>query len=161
MLSVKENISIIAAVAENDVIGKKGGMAWHLPDDLRYFKKKTMGKTVIMGAKTYKSLGKPLPGRKNIVLSRDRNFSAEGVQVIHSIDEVLDIEEEIMVIGGGEVYRLFEDMAKTLYLTRVHAEPEGDAFFEPCAEWEITARKDCPADERHKYSYSFLTLERG
>jgi len=160
-------ISLIAAVAENRVIGRDGAMPWRLSGDLKHFKAITMGKPIIMGRKTFQSLGKPLPGRTNIVITRDQGFEAEGVTVTHSLDAAMKAAEqedagEAMIIGGGEIYALAFDRADRFYLTEVHALPEGDAFFPDYdkAEWEETTRDDRPAEGSNGPAHSFVVLER-
>lgn len=158
-------VSLIAAVAENGVIGREGGLPWRIPEDLKFFKATTLGKPVIMGRKTYDSIGRPLPGRLNIVLTRDPRWRAEGVREARDLDAALDIArasgaDEAMIIGGGKVYEMALPRASRIYLTRVHQEFEGDAHFPPLDpnEWAETFRKagapDTPPD------YTFLTLER-
>jgi len=160
-------ISLIAAVAENRVIGRAGTMPWRLSGDLKHFKAVTMGKPVIMGRRTFQTLGRPLPGRTNIVITRDENFSAEGVTVTHSLDDALQAAEregtaEAMVIGGGEVYALALGRADRLYLTEVHAAPQGDAFFPEWTpgEWKEVSRDDRPAEGSDGPAHSFVVLER-
>lgn len=157
-------LSLIAALDENGVIGRDGGLPWRLPDDLRHFKRLTLGKTILMGRRTWDSLGKPLPDRENWVLSRDPSFAPEGARVFRSTEDALaQIQAgELMIIGGAELYRQTLDRAQRLYLTRVHAKLAGDVHFpafDPAQFHEI-AREDHAADERHAYAFSFLTLER-
>ncbi|TPE61120.1 dihydrofolate reductase [Sandaracinobacter neustonicus] len=157
------HIVLVVAAADNDVIGKDGAMPWHLPADLRHFRRITMGKPVIMGRKTFASIGKPLPGRHNIVLTRDAAFSAEGVTVASSFADAISAAaaDEIMVIGGAEIYALARPLATGIELTRIHARPEGDAFF-PAPEpehWAEIAREDHPA-EGDAPAYSFLSYAR-
>lgn len=158
-------ISLIAAVAANGVIGRDGGLPWRLPADLRRFKDLTMGKPILMGRKTWLSLGRPLPGRRNIVLTRDAAFRADGAVVAHAIDEALcaaESAEEIMVIGGAEVYRALLPPARRLYLTEVKARVEGDARFPAWdrGAWREISREEHAADERHAHAFSFVVLER-
>ncbi len=155
----------VVAMARNGVIGRDGGLPWRLPDDLRRFKAITMGKPILMGRRTCESLGRPLPGRENIVLTRDRAWSAPGCRVVHSLDEALAAAgeaAEVMVIGGAEVYRLAWPWLARLELTEVHGDVEGDTrldAFDP-SQWRELAREHHPADERHALAFSFLTLER-
>lgn len=162
-------ISLIAAAAKNNAIGKDGGMPWHLPNDLRYFKNITWGMPVVMGRKTFETFGKgkPLNGRKNIVLTRQQGWNPEGVIVVKTVNDALFVVKEmdvkeLMVIGGGEIYKLFFEKAKRIYLTRVDAEPEGDTFFpriDP-KEWRLVSQKDHEADEKNDHNYSFQVWER-
>ena len=161
---MKPKLTLIVAVAENGVIGRDGTLPWRLPEDLKHFRRLTLGNTVLMGRKTWESLGKPLEGRANWVLTRDAAFAAPGARVLHDLDAALaqPAQGELLVIGGAELYRQALPLAGRLELTRVHARVEGDTHFpdyDP-AQWRETARRDRAADERHAYSYSFLTLER-
>lgn len=158
-------ISIIAAVSKNGVIGKTNALPWHLPADLRRFKELTAGRPIIMGRKTYESIGRPLPNRTNIVITSDKNFKAEGCVVVGSPDEALraaEGAEEIMIIGGGEIYRQFLPKSSRMYLTEVDAEIEGDVFFPEFdrSEWREVFREAHKPDEKNKYPYTFLTLEK-
>lgn len=158
-------ISLIAAVAENGVIGSKNALPWHLPDDLRKFRAITTGHTVITGRKNYESIGKPLPNRRNIVVSRQRDYEAPGCEVVHSLDEALATavsESEVFVIGGAEIYRQALPLASRLYLTEIHASVAGDTRFPTFArgEWQETGRDFHAADERHAHAFSFVILER-
>jgi dihydrofolate reductase len=155
---------LIAAVADNGVIGRAGALPWRLPEDLKRFRRLTLGKTVLMGRKTWDSLGKPLDGRANWVLTRDAGFAAPGATVFADLDQALAAAEgELMVIGGAELYRQTLPRARRLELTQVHARVEGDTYFPAyaSADWRETAREEHPADQRHAHSYSFVTLERG
>ena len=159
-------ISLIAAVAQNGVIGREGGLPWRIPEDLKFFKAATLGKPVIMGRKTYISIGKPLPGRLNIVLTRDRTWHAPGISVAHDLDAALRIAQdsgaiEVMIIGGADIYEAALPVANRIYLTRIQREFEGDAlfpFFDP-AEWSEVARVEKTARDV-PFDYCFLTLER-
>ncbi len=160
-------ISMIAALAENRVIGNKNQMPWHLPADFKYFKEKTLGKTVVMGLNTFKSIGeKPLPGRKHIILHRDKNYLLpDNCFLATSIDEALELvkdDDEIMVCGGASVYQQFLPLAHRLYLTYINEKFEGDTFFPEVnmKEWKEVSRQDHQPDEKNKYSYSFVVLER-
>ena len=158
---------MIAAKAENNVIGNKNTIPWHMPVDFKYFKETTLGKTVVMGLNTFNSIGgKPLPGRKHIILNNDLNYVApENCVVAHSIEEVLELgkdEPELMICGGASVYKQFLPLSKKLYITEVHARPEGDTYFPEVnmEEWKEVKRADFKADEKNKYDYSFVILER-
>lgn len=164
-------IAMIAAVAENNAIGINNKMPWYLPGDLRYFKAVTMGKPIIMGRKTFDSLGKPLPGRTNIVITRDKDWHHEGVKVVHSLDEGLALAEdvalingndEVIVIGGAQIYEQAMVKADRLYLTRVYQSFEGDAFFPEVNEkdWMETARKDIQSEDDELLTFSYLVLDR-
>jgi len=157
-------LSLIVAVAANGVIGRANQLPWRIPDDLRYFKRVTMGKPVVMGRKTFQSIGKPLPGRPNIVVPRDRTWTADGVQIAHSLDQALGLAEglaaggEVMVIGGAELFNAAQASAQRLYFTEVHRDYEGDVFFpwpDP-ASWREVSREDHAGDP----PYSFVVLER-
>ena len=158
-------ISIVVAASENNVIGRQGDLPWRLPDDLRRFKAITMGKPIVMGRKTWESIGRPLPGRQNIVITRQADFGAEGCHVVFSVEEAVAAAagaEETMVIGGSEIYALFLPDADRLYLTRVHADVDGDAFLPSIddSEWRLVSEERHTADERNEFDYSFLTYER-
>jgi dihydrofolate reductase len=158
-------LSLIAAMADNRVIGHENRLPWHLPADLQHFKAITLGKPVLMGRKTWESLGRPLPGRTNIVITRDAGYIAEGCVVAHSLEEAVRAAgeaAEIMVIGGAQLYRQALPLADTIYLTLVHAEFQGDTRFPDWQpkEWRETARIDHAADDRNPHAYSFITLER-
>jgi dihydrofolate reductase len=162
-------IALVVAVSQNNVIGRENQLPWHLPEDLQYFKSVTMGKPILMGRKTFDSIGRPLPGRKNIVITRDLEWNAEGVEVVYSVDDALAAgadacavanSDEIMIIGGAQIYRDCLPIADRLYLTRVEAEIEGDAFFPDIdiKQWQKIAEKI--PKEIDKYSYCFQVLER-
>ncbi|WP_411887876.1 dihydrofolate reductase [Hydrocarboniphaga effusa] len=158
-------LELIAALDENNLIGKDGDLPWRLPADLQHFKRLTLGKIVLMGRKTWQSLGRPLPQRENWVITRDAGFEAPGATVFSSLDAALaagDGLDTIMVIGGAELYRQTLDRADVLHLTRVQARVEGgDTWFPPIPPGFVeTAREPHAADERHAYAYSFITLER-
>jgi dihydrofolate reductase len=158
-------LSIIVAAAENDVIGRDNALPWHLPDDLKHFKALTMGKPMLMGRKTFESIGKPLPGRTSLVLTRSKEWQREGVIVVQSVDEALARAgnvPELTVIGGTEVFRATLPRADRIYLTRVHAEVTGDAVMPKIDPkiWREVERTHHPADERHEHPMTFLTLER-
>ncbi len=159
-------ISFVVAVARNGVIGREGGLPWHISSDLKRFKEITMGKPVIMGRKTWDSLPrKPLPGRRNIVITRQPRFLAEGADVVATAEEALNLcagAPEVAVIGGGEVYRLFWPMVDRLYLTEVDLEVEGDTHFPALdpAEWREVAREHHPRSERDSAAFTLRVLDR-
>lgn len=165
------DLAIIVAVAENGVIGNNNSLPWKLPEDLQNFKRITMGKPVVMGRKTYESIGKPLPGRTNIVITRNVSFHAEGVQVVHSIDDALAMASEIaahagvgevMVMGGADIYAATIPRADRLYITEVHASVEGDAVL-PTIDWTCwreVCREQRVAQSPNPYDYSFVCYER-
>jgi dihydrofolate reductase len=158
-------ILLVVAVAENGVIGKDNALLWRLPDDLKQFKAVTMGKPVIMGRKTYDSIGKPLPGRTNIVISRQPGLRIEGCTVVDSLDAAFDAAgavPEVTVIGGADIYRQALPLAEMIYLTEVHAAFDGDVTFPDLSpdEWRETSRVPHPMDERHAYAFTFVTLQR-
>ncbi len=158
-------ISIIVAAAANNVIGRDNGMPWHLPEDLRRFKALTTGKPILMGRKTHQSIGKALPDRRNIILSRDLSFTADGCDVVASIDEALDLvagEKELMVIGGNAVYDKLFPQTQRVYLTRIHSIIEGDTLFPELknSDWQLVEREDFLANDQREYSFSFLVLDR-
>jgi dihydrofolate reductase len=157
-------VSLIVAMAQNGVIGRDNALPWRLPEDLKRFKAFTLGKTLLMGRKTYESIGRPLPGRTNLVLTRDRGFLAPGVVVVHSVEEALAhaADNELVAIGGAEIYRLVLPFARRLYLTHVHADVPGDTYFpdfDP-TQWADVEWRMHPADEQHAYPLTFVTLER-
>ena len=142
------------------MIGRDGRLPWHLPADLKRFKAQTIGRPMIMGRKTFESFPSPLPGRRHIVLTRDRGWAAEGAEVAHSVEEALALAgDDVAVIGGGEIFALFLDRADAVELTEIHADPEGDATVPAFIGWRETAREDHPADG-DRPAYSFVTLVR-
>lgn len=159
-------LSLIVAASENDAIGKDNAIPWHLPDDLKFFRKKTEGHPIIMGRKCYESIGRPLPNRRNIIVTRDQTYEAPGCEISSSLDEAImfagkDHPDEIFVIGGGEIYRLAMPQADRIYMTRVHAEISGDIFFPKIdpTKWKETESLEHPADDAHAYPFTFQTLE--
>jgi dihydrofolate reductase len=163
-------LSIIVAMANNRTIGKDNQLLWHLPQDLKYFKRITMGKPIVMGRKTFESIGRPLPGRLNIVITRQQNWQHDGVKIVHTIDDALQLAEahsiinggdEVMVIGGAEIYKAALSKATKLYLTRVDAEIEGDAFFPIIDDqvWVEVSRESFSSSENNPYNYSFCVME--
>jgi dihydrofolate reductase len=164
-------ISFVVAAAENGVIGRGGGLPWRIPSDLKTFRRLTLGKPIVMGRKTYQSIGKPLDQRDNVVVTRDRAFRAPGATVATSLEAALDKAralavlkgiDEIMVIGGAELFRQALPLADRIYLTRVHAEPEGDALFPALApgEWREVSREPLPRDARDEHSCTLVILQR-
>lgn len=158
-------ISLIVAVARNHVIGNRNALPWHLPADLKYFKRLTLGKPIIMGRKTFESIGRPLPGRMNIIITHERNYQATGCTVVHSIDDALTAaqgNEEIMVIGGAKLFEQILPRADRIYLTEIAEDFAGDAFFPVLNpnEWRETQRDTHPADEHNPHIYSFVVLDR-
>ena len=158
-------ISLIVAMAQNGVIGRDNSLPWRLPEDLKRFRAFTLGKPILMGRKTFESLGRPLPGRTNLVLTRDRSWSAQGVIVVHSVEAALTqaaSSDELVVIGGAEIYRLVLPVARRIYLTHVHADVPGDITFPEfdATQWADVEWTTQPADESHAYPLTFVTLER-
>lgn len=153
-------ISLVVAKSKNNVIGKNNQLPWHLPADLKHFKKITMGKPIIMGRKTFDSIGKPLPGRRNIIITRNKNYSAKGCDIFYSIDEAFNAlknETEVMIIGGANLYLQTLMRASCIYLTEIDVTIEGDAFFPalPVNEWKLISEEKFPADEKNSYAYRF------
>ena len=159
-------ISLVVAAAKNNAIGKDNQLLWHLPNDMRHFKNVTWGMPVVMGRKTFESLGRPLPGRKNIIITRQTDWNVPGTIAVNSLDDAtflvneMDVKE-MMIIGGGEIYRMAFEKASRIYLTRVEAEPEADTFFPSLnpKSWHLMSQKNFEADEKHKYDYSFQLWE--
>ena len=168
---VEPTLSLIVAMAENYTIGRDNGLPWRLPNDLAYFKRVTMGHPIIMGRKTFESIGRPLPGRTNIVVSRQEHWSHEGVSVVSSLPAALCMArekaiqaqlKEVMLIGGATLYEQALPMAARLYLTQVHASVEGDAYFPKLNfdEWREKKREDYHADQSNPFDYSFVVYNR-
>lgn len=163
-------ISMIAAMGSNRVIGKDNDIPWHLPDDFKYFKETTKGHHVIMGRKNWESLPRsfqPLPGRPNIVITRQDEYPLEGATVVKSLEEALQIakdngEHEAFIIGGGEIYRMGLEYADKIYLTEINGEFDGQVTFPEFDEniWQEVSREHHPADERHKYSFDFVVYSK-
>ncbi len=164
-------IVLIAAFDQNRVVGINNKLPWHLPEDLKYFKRTTTGKAVVMGRKTYDSIGRPLPNRTNIVITRNSDFSAPGVKVVNSLEAALELAEgvnfingvdETMVIGGASIYQEALPKADRLYLTHVHAQVKGDAYFPSfdLSLWQEIAREDYKASESNPYDYSFVVYDK-
>ncbi len=160
-------ISFVVAAASNNGIGKDGKMPWHLPNDMKHFKNVTWGMPVVMGRKTFESLGKVLAGRKNIVITRQPGWKVKGTVAVQKIEDALFVAKqtdakEVMVIGGGEIYKSLFDKAQRIYLTRVEAEPEADTFFPPLdpKQWWLVSQQKHEADEKNPFNYSFQVWER-
>lgn len=164
-------VSLIVAVSENGVIGKDNDLIWHLPKDMKFFKETTQGHHVIMGRKNFESIPhkfRPLPNRINIIITRQSDYVAEDCVVVNSIEESLKIAQkngdaEPFIIGGGQIYKLAleNNLIDRVYLTKIHQSFEGDTFFPNLSEdWKIIKREDCVADQKNKYNYSFLVLEK-
>ncbi len=161
---MNKTITIIAAMAKNRAIGLAGRIPWHLPAELQHFKRTTMGKPVVMGRKTWESIGRPLPGRQNIVVTGQAGYAAEGCDLAGSLEEALELARrgEVMVMGGGELYRQALPLADRMVLTLVDCEPEADTWFPewPAAEWRENSRERFPADERNPCAYEILEFLR-
>lgn len=160
-------LSIIAAISENNVIGKDNKLLWHLPEDLKRFKTLTTGHTIIMGRKTFESLGKVLPNRKHIILTRDMNYRVdnEAVEIIHDISEVqnyIEDKEENFIIGGAIIYSQLIDKAQKMYITMIHKKYDGDAYFPKIKEeeWKIVEKEQGIKDEKNPFDYEFITYVR-
>lgn len=161
------HISLLVAASENNVIGKNNQLPWHLPNDLKYFKNLTWGMPIVMGRKTFDSIGKPLPGRKSIVITRNKDWKFGGVAVVHSIQDAIDQSErfgvkEIFVIGGAHVFEAAFPLATRLYLTRIRHHFDGDVFLPPIDErkWKLVNSHDHAADEKNKYPHTYEVWER-
>lgn len=158
-------LSIVVAISENNAIGKNNQLLWHLPADLKHFKEITTGHTIIMGRKTYDSIGKPLPNRRSIVITRSTDLAIEGVEVVNSLSEAIALckpDEVAFIIGGAEIYKQAMPYASAIHLTKVHQHYEADAFFpeiNPTA-WKEINSVTYPADEKNNVAYTFSTLER-
>lgn len=163
--------ALMVAMARNRVIGRNNALPWYLPEDLKYFKRTTLGKPIIMGRKTFESIGKPLPGRANLVVTRNQEWQHAGVRVFHDLASAyrsaeaqaeIDGVDEVMVIGGGEIFTEALPDADRLYLTEVHADVAGDAYFPEVDwdQWQEVSRKDHSASENNPYDYSFVTYDR-
>jgi dihydrofolate reductase len=163
-LSGPPTITLIVAVADSGVIGRNNTLPWHLPDDLKRFKRLTLGKPIVMGRKTFESIGKPLPGRQNIVLTREANYRHEGITVVHDADAALraaDGAAEVMIIGGSDLFRLFLPRAGRVHLTRVHGDIEGDVMWPALDDsWQVVERETHAADERHAHAMTFEVWEK-
>ena len=160
-------LSLLVAAAENNVIGKDNKLPWHLPNDLKYFKNLTWGMPILMGRKTFESIGKALPGRKSIVITRNNDWQREGVEVVHSIEEAIQKAEgygvkEIFVIGGAEIFKTALPDANRIYLTRIHHNFDGDVYFPQVSnqEWDLTSSRFCEADEKNIYNHTYQVWDR-
>lgn len=159
-------ISLLLAMDKNQLIGKDNDLPWRLPADLAYFKRVTMGHPIIMGRKTYDSIGRPLPGRENIIITRDTTYKAEGCKVIHSIDEIVKMSEEtdqeLFVIGGAEIFKEILPHSDRLYITEIEEEFEGDTYFPVFnkIEWKVISKEKGIKDEKNPYEYTFLVYEK-
>ncbi len=158
-------LSIVVAAAENGVIGRANALPWRLPDDLKRFRDLTMGKPVVMGRKTFDSIGRPLPGRTNIVISRQHGLSIEGCLVVDSLEAAITAAgaaPEVMLVGGAQLYESAMPAVRTIHLTRVHADVAGDTVFPTLdpRQWRETVVTTHPVDDRHAYAFSYVTLER-
>lgn len=159
-------LSIIVAYDRNHVIGKNNALPWHLPSDLAYFKKVTTGKTIVMGRKTFESIGKPLPNRKNVVLTTNSDFSVNGVEVVHSIEDIinqyLSEEEEVCIIGGETLFKQALPFVQKLYITLIDDEFAGDTYFPKVnfEDWTLTSKVAGERNEKNPYSYYFVTYEK-
>lgn len=160
------SVILIAAVSENGVIGRDGDLPWHLPKDLKRFKKLTTGHTVVMGRKTFDSCDrKPLPNRRNIVITRNQNLKSDGVEVVHSLDEALSLTrstDSVFIVGGSAIYEMALPLANTMELTRVHATLTGHVHFPKFEnkEWRLVSSETHQADEKHDFSFTFQRFER-
>jgi len=155
-------IILIAAAAENNALGKDNELLWHLPEDFKRFKQITSGNYIIMGRKTFESFPKPLLNRTHVIITRQKNYLAEGCIVVHSLEEAIEIspkEEEVFIIGGAEIYKQSIDTANKIELTRVHSEFEADAFFPEfnTSEWNLVFSEKHAKDEKHQYDFTFET----
>lgn len=164
ILSLMAKISLIAAMAKHRVIGYQNRLPWRLPADMKWFKQHTIGKPIVMGRKTWESIGKPLPGRKNIVITRQKNYQAPGCKVIANlkkVNEVVEDAEEIMIIGGAKLYEQALPLANKLYLTFIDQEFKGDTFFPEVdmADWKLVFQQSHLPDEQNPYPYQFLIYE--
>lgn len=157
-------ISMIAAMAKQRIIGKDNQMPWHLPADFDWFKRCTMGKPIVMGRKTYESIGRPLPGRRNVVISRNIQLTIEGVDIVGSVEDAIKLladQEEIMIIGGGSIYHACLPLASKLYLTFIDAEIDGDTQFPQWPDkWQETYREHYSADDKNIYDMDFVVIEK-
>lgn len=156
-------LSIIVAISDNNCIGNNNELPWRLPEDLRYFKNTTMNSPVVMGRKTFESIGRPLPGRDNYVLTRDKTFSSENVTVLSSLDECKDISgDEVFIIGGAHIYEQMINVVDRLYITHIHETFEGDSFFPEINEsiWEKTSSVKGIKNDKNPYDYEFVVYDR-
>ncbi|MFA5773077.1 MAG: dihydrofolate reductase [Candidatus Paceibacterota bacterium] len=163
-------LSIISAIGKNNEIGKGNALLWDLPADMKHFRETTSGHTVIMGQKTFESIGRPLPNRRNIILTKDADFKSEGIEIVYGVDELMELLEktepedsECFIIGGGQIYKLFMDKVDKLYITHVEVEfPDADTFFPQIdmTKWQKISEEKHEADEKNKYRLSFAEYKR-
>lgn len=161
------NITLVVAASENNAIGLNNQLLWHLPKDMRFFKNTTWGMPILMGRKTFESMGsKPLNGRLNIIITRNKNWVSEDVTVVHTMEEAIALAtkfsyNELLIIGGGEIYEMALPLAQKIWLTRVHTTIEGDVYFPTLnADWEMVSSTQNAADEKHKFSFDFECWKR-
>ena len=161
------NISIIVAITENNIIGRDNGMPWHLPADLKYFRERTTGHHIVMGRKTFESIGggRPLPNRVSIIITKQKDYKAEGCLIAHSLEEAIEIakdENELFIIGGKQIYEQSLALANKMYITRIHTSIDGDTSFPQYDEnqWEMTSYTEREADEKNVYPLSFLVFDK-
>ena len=160
-------ISLIAAIGKNNELGKNNTLVWSMPTDLKYFRKTTSGHPVIMGRKTFESIGRPMPNRRNIVITRDQNYKKDGIEVVHSLEEALNLvphkKEEIFIIGGAEIYKQAMPIADKLYITHIEAEDkDADAFFPEIIPivWNEISREERKKDEKNSFNYTFSVYKK-
>lgn len=160
-------VTIIAAIAENNALGKDNDLIWYLPADLKRFKKVTTGNFILMGRKTFESIGKPLPNRTTIIITRNKNYKQKGCLVANSLEEAIELakdQEKVFIIGGAQIYKeaIEKDLVDRLDITKVHQDFEADVFFPEIDTqiWEEKNREDCIADEKNKYNYSFVSYQK-
>lgn len=160
-------ITHVVAMADNRVIGRDNAIPWHLPDDMKHFRDVTVARPIIMGRKTFESIGRALPDRRNIVISRQEDYEALGCDVVHSLEEAIELAEkdgteEIVIIGGAQIYENSLSLADRLYLTIVHGDFDGDAYYPEILEerWREVDREEHPADDKHAYAFTFVTYDR-
>ncbi|MFY0630566.1 MAG: dihydrofolate reductase [Flavobacteriaceae bacterium] len=160
-------ITIIAAIGERNELGKNNDLIWYLPADLKRFKKVTTGHAIIMGRNTFESIGKPLPNRRSIIITRNKDYRQEGCEVVHSLEEAIEMvsnHDQAFIIGGAQIYKesMAKDLVDALDVTRVHQEFEADVFFPEIDEniWEVTSKEDFLPDEKNKFNYSFLSFRK-
>lgn len=158
-------VTLIAAAGENNELGKDSDLVWHLPDDFKRFKRLTTGHAIIMGRKTFETFPDLLPNRRHIIITRKENYHPEGATVVHSLEEALEAakdDEQPFIIGGGEIYKLSMEKADSIELTRVHGTFDADTYFPELDEnkWKLVSSEEHPADERHRYAFTYLTYER-
>lgn len=156
-------ITMVAATAENNALGKNNDLLWHLPDDFKRFKQITSGHYIIMGRKTFESFPKPLPNRTHVIITRQKNYNPEGCIIVDSIEKAIEVcpkDQDVFIIGGGEIYNLAMDFADTIELTRVHENFEADTFFPEIdlKQWKLTSEEYHPKDEKHKFDFTYQTF---